>query len=155
MSPQLAKENFFVLILNQIKNEEAQTKEETQLQELLLEIGGALLQEGTINELLIKKINQALQQRHYFDLCVQFNTGELVVTSQFSPSLSRFDRNYIEAIVSVVEALEKGPIEIKRCEQCNEWFLPYKRAKVSKFCSKKCRNRANYLINKEKINDHY
>lgn len=155
MSPQLARENFFVFVLNQIKNETVKSKEEAQLQQLLLEIGEELLQAGTINELLIEKTNQTLQKRHYFDLHAQFHAGELIVTSQFSPSLSKFDRNYIEAIVSVLEALEQGPIEIKRCEQCSEWFLPYKRAKVSKFCSKKCRNRANYLINKEKNNDHH
>ncbi|WP_414841320.1 hypothetical protein [Enterococcus saccharolyticus] len=53
MSPQLARENFFVFVLNQIKNETVKSKEETQLQQLLLEIGEELLQAAVFVNIVV------------------------------------------------------------------------------------------------------
>jgi hypothetical protein len=60
------------------------------------------------------------------------------------PSQPPGNRVYFEALVSLLEALEEGPLELGRCAECQTWFVPYSRAPVTKFCSARCRNRANY-----------
>lgn len=58
-------------------------------------------------------------------------------------------RIYFEALVSLLEALEEGPLELFTCAECGAWFEPYSRAPVAKFCSTRCRNRHNYKLRKQ------
>ncbi|HYF92992.1 MAG TPA: hypothetical protein VD969_12195 [Symbiobacteriaceae bacterium] len=58
-------------------------------------------------------------------------------------------RIYFEALVSLLEALEDGPLELCKCIECGAWFEPYSRAPVNKFCSTRCRNRHNYKLRKQ------
>lgn len=58
-------------------------------------------------------------------------------------------RIYFEALVSLLEALEDGPLELCTCAECGAWFEPYSRAPVNKFCSTRCRNRHNYKLRKQ------
>lgn len=57
-------------------------------------------------------------------------------------------RIYFEALVSLLEAIEEGPLELSTCAECGAWFEPYSRAAVTKFCSTRCRNRHNYKLRK-------
>jgi hypothetical protein len=58
-------------------------------------------------------------------------------------------RIYFEALVSLLEALEDGALELCTCVECGNWFEPYSRAPVNKFCSTRCRNRHNYKLRKQ------
>lgn len=44
----------------------------------------------------------------------------------------------MESLISLLEAMERGPLDLQRCIQCNNWFIPYQRAQVTKFCSSTC-----------------
>ena len=55
-------------------------------------------------------------------------------------------RVYLEAIVSLLEALEAGDLELAVCAECGAWFIPYSRAPVARFCSARCRNHFNYKL---------
>ena len=58
-------------------------------------------------------------------------------------------RIYFEGLVSLLERLEDGPLELYTCAECGAWFEPYSRAPVNKFCSTRCRNRHNYKLRKQ------
>jgi hypothetical protein len=66
------------------------------------------------------------------------------------PEASQGRRVYCEALVSLLEALEDGPVELCTCEECGAWYEPYSRAAVTRFCTPRCRNRYNYKARKGK-----
>ncbi len=55
---------------------------------------------------------------------------------------------YLEAIVSLLEACEAGPLYLRTCWNCGAWYVPYSRAKTHKFCSPRCRTRFHYRVQK-------
>lgn len=146
---------------------------EGQMYGVLLELAH-IVSRGEVIELeLAERINVLFQRYRAINLRLELvqpaikpKTEEtqreagIVLSAVFADAEEQRKRMYMEAIISLLEAIEAGDLELQRCELCGHWFIPYSRAGVTKFCGTKCRNRYHYLQRRseregEKSNNDY
>lgn len=167
MSPQLARADFFLQVLNEPAETHDQRLElhgplAADLREALFRLAERVRTQTSCTPEEISQLN------HLFDAC---NALQLRLVPQGEDGdplpagagpLARAGlrayirgeggaRVYLEAIISLLEALERGPLELNRCEECGAWYVPYSRAAVTRFCSTRCRNRFNYRARRQAI----
>ncbi|MCM3337685.1 hypothetical protein M3650_03270 [Paenibacillus sp. MER TA 81-3] len=169
MSPVLSRPNFFLSVLNQMKEHDNQMETgslEQELQSLLLLLAKSVQAKQALTADSVQRINTAFQHYHAIRLKLSIATPAnmpvpassnlsnkdsappFLLHTEFVDPPNQLKRIYMEAILSLLEAMEKEQLELQHCIQCHSWFIPYQRAKVNKFCSAKCRNRYNYLQKK-------
>ncbi len=168
MSPVLSRPNYFLTVINQLKEHQVeQGSLEQELQELLLDLAQSVRAKQDINSEMVHNINIVFQQYQAVrlklgivprtdNLSAQESSNELkkekqqqvLLHAEFVDAPDQLKRMYMEAIVSLLEAMETEQLDLQNCIQCDSWFIPYQRAQVTKFCSSKCRNRYNYLHRK-------
>lgn len=169
MSPTLSRENYFLTVINQIKEHtvEAGSLEE-ELQQLLLDLARLVQANQSFSEAVLERINSSFERYPAVHLKIKSIPQEepaipepdstkksapgvrpsLLLYTQFVDGPDQLRRMYMEALISLLEALERKPIDLQTCTQCGSWFIPYERASVTRFCSTKCRNRYHYLLGK-------
>lgn len=170
MSPSLSRENFFLTVINQFQHHQVKFGSlEQKLQELILDIAQAVQNKLGLNTEIIERINYMFKQYQAIRLKVglgsktnfsSFNASDngraqaeqqqILLYTEFIDEPDQLRRIYMESLISLLEAMEKNCLNLQRCIQCTNWFIPYQRAQITKFCSSKCRNRYNYVIKKEK-----
>lgn len=169
MSPSLSRENFFLTIINQFDEHGVKPGSlEYTLQQLILDIAETVRSKSSLHSDLICRINRVFQEYQAVQLKVglasqvdlapmsssyRHSTDEeqqIVLYTEFIDEPHQWKRLYMEALISLLEAIEKNRLELQRCIQCEAWFIPYQRAQVTKFCSSKCRNRYNYVMRTQK-----
>ncbi|UNK16031.1 hypothetical protein MNQ98_15930 [Paenibacillus sp. N3/727] len=170
MSPSLSRENFFITVINQFEHHQVKFGSlEQKLQELILDIAQAVQNKLGLNTGIIQRINCVFKEYQAIQLKVgivskmdsspldesengrtQEEQQQILLCTEFIDEPHQLRRIYMESLISLLEAMEKNRLELQRCTQCNNWFIPYQRAQITKFCSSKCRNRYNYVITKEK-----
>ncbi len=167
MSPRLARSSYFLAVLNEpafVHTERVQANGviAAEMYQLLLMLAERVREKTVCTPEEIRRINDVFQQYSAIRLRVVPQEGapdvlwseaqrgplaraavHALIESQES---DRGRRVYFEALVSLLEALEDGPLELGTCRECGSWFIPYNRAPVTKFCSSRCRNRYNYKI---------
>lgn len=169
MSPILARPQYFVHVLNQ-PHERRQFVEgslERELYDLLHGLAEAVRSRCDISAGMVERINEVFQ--HYQALRLKltvldpsdslFRQGsggkkydgqQLLLHTEFVDDADNVRRMYMEALLSLLEAMEQERAELQQCNHCRNWYIPYQRAQVTKFCSAKCRNRSNYLQKQKK-----
>lgn len=157
MSPVLSRPNYFLTVLNQIPylshSIEAGSLE-YELQDVLLCIAQVVQAKQNITEELGHRINQSFQNYQAVRLRLSISSTSMKlepsvrIESEFVDPPDRLRRMYMEAILSLLEAMERETLELQTCMQCGHWFIPYQRAQVTKFCTSKCRNRHHYELKK-------
>ncbi|MFW5435760.1 hypothetical protein [Paenibacillus apiarius] len=170
MSPVLSRPNFFLSVLNQMPEHDKQIGTgslEQELQSLLLLLAQSVQAKQALTADTVQRINDAFQHYHAVrlklsltppaTLSARASNGHpdkgggappFLLHTEFVDPPHQWRRIYMEAILSLLEAMETEQLELQRCIQCHGWFIPYQRAKVNKFCSAKCRNRYNYVQKK-------
>ena len=159
MSPSLSRENFFLTVINEFKHHQVKTGSlEQKLQELILDIAQAVENKLGLNSAIIQRINGVFKEYQAVQLKVGLSSEmglssvdeqqQILLYTEFIDEPDQLRRVYMEALISLLEAMEKNKLDLQRCFQCDHWFIPYQRAQITKFCSSKCRNRFNYLIKK-------
>lgn len=164
MSPKLAREHYFLRVLNEPAS--AHTERLAAAQPLAAEMHGLL---GMLAQSVLSKtpctseqiaaLNRVFEQDNTISLSVVVEDddsdpraggahGQMARTSLRArirgQNGAEGQRVYLEAIISLLEALEEGDLDLAVCAECGAWFVPYSRAPVVKFCSGRCRNRFNY-----------
>ncbi|KKO55333.1 hypothetical protein [Paenibacillus sp. DMB20] len=164
MSPSLSRENFFLTVINEFKHHQVKTGSlEQKLQELILDIAQAVENKLGLNSAIIQRINGVFKEYQAVQLKVGLASErglssvdeqqQILLYTEFIDEPDQLRRVYMEALISLLEAMEKNRLDLQRCFQCDHWFIPYQRAQITKFCSSKCRNRYNYLIKKRDMQD--
>ncbi|WP_148302580.1 hypothetical protein [Caldalkalibacillus mannanilyticus] len=135
---------------------------EKELQDLILDIAHSIRDKMPIRAEIIHRANLLFKEYNPLHLKVGMISedndvgsvdkqregfeNQLLLHTEFIDEPHYLKRVYMEGLISIFEALEKGDLELQQCILCDNWFIPYKRAQVAKFCSSKCRNRYNYLM---------
>ncbi len=151
MCPKLSRPHYFLTVLN-LGGDAERDREglERQLYEVLLELAEAVRVGNEIGEETAGRVNGVFREYRAVQLRLDVIPGTagaragLRLGAEFADGQDDCKRMYMEAIVSLLEALEKGDLELRHCEQCGQWFIPYSRAGVAKFCGTRCRNRYHY-----------
>ncbi|UHA73619.1 hypothetical protein [Paenibacillus sp. 481] len=171
MSPVLSRPDYYLVVLNQMNQEEltcAQGSLEWELRELLCLLAHSVQTKQTLHADMVQRINHAFQTYHAVQLKLRVNVPEhvhqettsnkagtprqrLCLHTEFVDPPDKLRRVYMEAMISLLEAMEQEPFELQTCAQCQHWFIPYQRAQVAKFCQEKCRNRYHYLQKKHAL----
>ncbi len=166
MSPTLSRENYFLDVINQLdQHHVGRGSLEQELQELLLDLVESVRVKKEISALILQRINGLFERYPAVRLKVRTVSGmgkspvdepmmeqekeqrqQILLHTEFVDGADELKRMYMESIISLLEALEKKPLHLQKCIQCDRWFIPYQRAQVAKFCSSKCRNRFNYVL---------
>ncbi|WP_195575132.1 hypothetical protein [Paenibacillus sp. 1001270B_150601_E10] len=169
MSPSLSRENFFLTMINQFEHHDVKSGSlEQKLQQLILDIAYAVQQKLGLSTDIIQRVNQvfheyqAVQLRigiahkgsltqpdELFDASTREDQQQIMLYTEFIDEPDQLRRLYMEALISLLEAMEKNRLELQQCIQCKDWFIPYQRAQITRFCSSKCRNRYHYVLRKE------
>jgi len=156
-------------IINQFEHHQVKPGSfEQKLQELIVDIAQAVQNKRDLDDMMIHRINSVFEAYQSIQLRVglvsdkdmssvddadlertQAVPQQILLYTEFIDETQQLRRIYIEALISLLEAMEKNSLDLQRCVQCNDWFIPYQRAQVTKFCSTKCRNRYNYVRNKK------
>ncbi|MBW7476442.1 hypothetical protein K0T92_17045 [Paenibacillus oenotherae] len=169
MSPILARPQYFLHVLNRSHGQPPypQGSLEHELHDLLFRLAESVRVKQQIDESTVERINAAFEQYQALRLKLtlrnpsdslfkqgnggrQYDGQQLLLHTEFVDGQDNVRRMYMEAMLSLLEAMEQGGIELQNCVHCRDWFIPYQRAQVAKFCSAKCRNRANYLQKQQK-----
>lgn len=169
MCPTLSRGNYFLEVINALDRHYVETGSlEEQLQQLLLELAGTVRDRRKLDGALIQRINSSFEAYQAVRLEVRLVSspeGSLLDASDsqqedasdeqriflhtvYIDGPDELRRMYMESIISLLEAMEKGRVELQNCIQCKGWFIPYQRAQVTRFCSPKCRNRYHYMTRK-------
>lgn len=160
LSPSLSRENYFLTVINQFEQHlDMNGSLEHKLQELILDIVHAVQNKQGLNTMMIQRINHMFSEYQAVRLKVGLvseveDRQQILLHTEFIDEPHQLRRMYMEALISLLEAMEKHQLELQRCIECNNWFIPYQRAQVTKFCSSKCRNRYNYVIRKREMHDY-
>ncbi|WP_058304413.1 recombination protein NinG [Gorillibacterium timonense] len=173
MSPTLSRENYFLTVINRIEEHRVDAGSlEQELQQLLLDLAHMVLEKRSFTEAMIQRINFLFEQYQAIHLKLRIvpSTGDgaehapnerhvtgerqsILLYTDFTDGPDHLKRMYMEAIISLLETMERKPLDLQTCRQCGSWFIPYERAQVTWFCSTKCRNRYHYLLAKKKRED--
>ncbi|OPA73740.1 hypothetical protein BVG16_27010 [Paenibacillus selenitireducens] len=157
MSPVLSRPNYFLTVLNQISHHSHPIEPgslEYEFHDLLIQLAKSVQAKRNMSDEIVHRINQAFQnyQAVRFKLSIAPTDTEeepyVRIESEFVDPPDQWRRIYMEAILSLLEAIERGTLELQTCMQCGHWFIPYQRAQVAKFCTTKCRNRHHYVLHK-------
>lgn len=158
MSPQLARTDFYLAVLNEPAEVHAQREAAAgplaaDLHQALVQLAERVQAQTPCTPGEIDRLNRLFSAANALQLQL-VPAGESDDPGGGGPlgraSLRAIMRGeggarvYLEAIISLLEALERGPLELSRCEECAAWYIPYNRAAVTRFCSPRCRNRSNY-----------
>lgn len=167
MCPTLSRENYFLTVINEISQHHVQKGSiEYELQALLLLVAESVRDKKGLNEATIAKINELFEQYQAVRLKVSIvpklanlfgsddsqesSSEQILLHTEFVDSPDLLKRKYMEAIISLLEALERNAqLDLQTCIHCGHWFIPYQRAKVARFCSSNCRNRYHYAQRKK------
>lgn len=165
MSPQLARPDFFLRVLNEPMETHARRVETCDPLAAKLHAAFVQLAERVRTKTACTP-GEIQQLNHLFDACSALQLRLVPQGEEEDPAPAtggplaraalrahiRGDgtaRVYLEAIISLLEALERSPLELNRCEECGAWYIPYNRAAVTRFCSTRCRNRHNYRVRRQ------
>lgn len=166
MSPVLSREGYFLTILNGIPTHVLNIGSlEHRMQQMLLELAGVVRTEQVITPELLERLNALFGEYQTVRLrvCISVGSGtepypeagekrreqRISLQGEFIDPPGDWKRMYMEALISLLEAMEKGPVLLNTCLQCGSWYLAYPRAGSAKFCSASCRNRHHYVRRKE------
>lgn len=173
MCPILSRENYFLTVINEISQHYVQKGSiEYELQALLLLVAESVRDKKGLNDAMIEKINELFQQYQAVRLKVSIvpklanlfgsddskgrSSEQILLHTEFVDSPDLLKRKYMEAIISLLEALERNAqLDLQSCIHCGHWFIPYQRAKVARFCSSNCRNRYHYEQRKKEKQQAY
>lgn len=171
MSPTLSRENYFLTVINQLNTHHVKKGSlEQELQGLLLELADSVRLKRGLNAAMLERMNglferyQAVRLKVSLVAASRWAAGDdgrrdeggqewqqpLVLHTEFADGPNELKRMYMEAVISLLEAMEKKPLELATCIQCGGWYIPYQRAQVTKFCGTRCRNRFNYVLRNRK-----
>lgn len=166
MCPTLSRENYFLTVINEAKRHEMQSGGlEQEMREVLLTLAESVRSNQVISRNLLHRVNQIFEAYQAIrlkvslvskmeDLFVEEHKTEraqrqIVLHTEFVDKPDQLKRRYMEAIISLLEAIERNPsLNLLTCIHCGDWYIPYPRAKAAKFCSSNCRNRHHYLHRK-------
>ncbi|WP_400161992.1 hypothetical protein ACAF76_016685 [Brevibacillus sp. TJ4] len=167
MSPRLARQDYFLRVLNEPDATHAYWIEQggalaENMHRLLLRMAASIRDKMPVSEQDIHDLNQifheyravrltlsvAGEEGGSFPLSFRFDSQRLALNASLEDE-NQGKRVYMEALISLFERLEAAPFELRMCIECAGWYIPYNRAQVSKFCSAKCRNQFNYRARKE------
>ncbi len=168
MSPSLSRENYFLMIINQFdQHKVAAGSLEYEMQQLINEIAENVRAKSSLDKRLLHRINDLFTKYQAIRLKVsvidsfdnqqdqesdkQKLTQKILLHTEYTKESNHLKQSYMEALISLLEAIEKGYLELQRCMQCNNWYIPYQRAQITKFCGTNCRNRFNYLERKKQL----
>ncbi|GKU80102.1 hypothetical protein [Paenibacillus sp. L3-i20] len=178
MSPTLSRENYFLTVINDLKNHHVEKGSmEHDMQELLLDLAETVKNKNPINQSLLLAINMLFERYQAVRLKVSIIPTlvkspiygsnderndevqqQILFHTEFIDAADQLKRMYMESIISLLETMEKKGLDLQKCIQCDSWFIPYQRAQITKFCSSKCRNRYNYVLRnitkEEKVYDY-
>lgn len=179
MSPSLSREHYFLTVLNQLSGHVVETGSlEHELREVLLELATTVSEQrewsgellARINDLFVRypavRLQISLRPSFAADAAAMDSAipdsaaddgtqqtappnAQLLLHTAFVDGPDRLRRMYMEALISLLEAVELKPLDLKNCTECNHWYIPYARAKVTRFCSAKCRNHYHYRMRKQ------
>jgi hypothetical protein len=171
MSPSLSREHYFLTVLNQLAGHDVVAGSlEHELREVLLELAATVSEQREwsgelltrINDLFVRypavRLQISLRPALVADAVSMDSTttessaafdSRLLLHTAFVDGPDRLRRMYMEALISLLEAVEQKPLDLKNCTECNHWYMPYARAKVTRFCSAKCRNHYHYRMRKQ------
>jgi hypothetical protein len=157
VSPQLARSDFFLAVLNEPAESHSRRFQESplarELYEALLQLAERVRTQSPCSPEEIDHLNHLFDKANAIQLQIVPTGSELDPVSAGPlgrASLRAFirghqgDRVYLEAIIGLLEALERGSLALSRCEECSAWYIPYSRAAITRFCSSRCRNRSHY-----------
>ncbi|NGP43831.1 hypothetical protein G4V62_02270 [Bacillaceae bacterium SIJ1] len=156
MSPTLSRKKYFLTVMNELHCHKVEHGSiEQELQFLLLALAGAVRDKQPLEDDLVRRINIVFAQYQAIRLKVSMpnenvskDSRPTLLHAEFVDGAESLKRMYMEAIISLLEAMEGSSLQLQMCTQCQHWFIPYQRAQVTKFCSAKCRNRYHYLQRK-------
>ncbi len=168
MCPILSREHYFLQVINELNQHSVESGSlEERLRDMLLELAESVRYGKRIGTDTLHRLNKLFEQYQALRLKVSFvpraaslfadgnddeHTGEegqqLLLHSEFLDGPDQLRRKYMESIISLLEAMEKSTLALQSCVQCDRWFIPYRRAQVTKFCGSACRNRYHYERNK-------
>jgi hypothetical protein len=162
MSPILSREHYFLQVINELEQHRVEPGSlEEQLRDMLVELAESIRGKTPIDADALHRLNGLFEQYPAVRLKVSFvpqpvslfadsnndaseAERQVMLHTVFTDGPEQLKRMYMEAVISLVEAMEKGTLELQTCTQCNRWYIPYRRAQVTKFCSAACRNRYHY-----------
>ena len=154
MCPTLSRPDYFLNVINTLHEFEAApgSLEERQ-QSLLLDLARSVEGGTGLTDALLQRVNELFEQYSAIRLQARFVPGHegkrgVLLQAVFADGRDEPKRIYMEAMISMLETMERRLLELQTCIQCDNWFIPYERAGVAKFCSTKCRNRYHYLLKK-------
>lgn len=167
MCPQLARQDFFLAVLNEPAEMHAHRTATggplaAELHQALLQLAERVRTKTSCPLGEIDQLNRLFDAANALQLRLVPVGDEIDPVSAPGPlgkaalraviRGSQGHRVYLEAVISLLEALERGPMELSRCEECSAWYTPYNRAAVTRFCSARCRNRSNYRTRRQAAN---
>lgn len=165
MCPILSRENYFLTVINEANQHEVKRGSlEQEMREVLLELAESVRSNEAISDNLLHRVNHIFDQYQavrlkvslvskiedlFFDEDkVERTSQQILLHTEFVDEPDQLKRKYMEAIISLLEAIEKNTLNLQTCIHCGDWYIPYQRAKVAKFCSSNCRNRHHYIHRK-------
>jgi len=172
MSPSLSREHYFLTMLNQLSGHVVDAGSlEFELREVLVELATSVSEQTEWSGELLTRINDLFVRYPAVRLQISLRpslvadgvsmdngTAEpppvgsgsrLLLHTAFVDGPERLRRMYMEALISLLEAVEQKPLDLKNCTECAHWYIPYPRAKITRFCSAKCRNHYHYRMRKQ------
>lgn len=163
MSPQLARSDFYLAVLNEPADLHAHRMAAggplaADLYLALLHLAERVRSRTACTPADIERLNrlfdvanglqlQVVQSGDEFDPAGPGPLGRATLRAVIRGD--QCHRVYLEAIISLLEAAERGSLELNRCEECHNWYIPYSRAAITRFCSSRCRSRHNYRMRRE------
>lgn len=166
MCPILSREHYFLQVINELNQHSVESGSlEERLRDMLLELAESVRDGKRLGMDTLHRLNKLFEQYQAIRLKVSLvpraaslfagetdehtsDTGEegqqLLLHSEFLDGPDQLRRKYMESIISLLEAMEKSTLALQICVQCDRWFIPYRRAQVTKFCGSACRNRYHY-----------
>jgi len=154
MSPTLSRENYFLTVINSLHEHQVKPGSlEHEQQNLILDLAQSVRLKQEITAGMLQRLNRLFERYQAVRLNVSLvsrtdlcsDEQRVLLRAEFIDGPDQLKRMYMEAIISLLEAMEGRRLDLQTCAHCERWFIPYQRAQVTRFCNAKCRNRHHYV----------